>query len=46
MKKYISPKFEETVLVELSTALAGSNVDFSSVSNEDLVDSGYVLDWN
>ena len=45
MKYYISPSFEETVLLELSMPLAGSDVDFSAVSNEDLVDSGYVMDW-
>ena len=46
MKKYISPKFEETLLVELSVAiLGGSDIDFTSMSNEDLEDSGYVMDW-
>ena len=45
MKYYISPSFEEMVLAELSLPLADSNIDFSAVSNEDLVDSGYVMDW-
>ena len=46
MKKYISPEFEETTLIGLSVALLdGSNIDFGSMANEDLVDSGYVMDW-
>ena len=45
MKYYNSPEFEEKVLVGLSMPLASSDIDFTAVSNEDLEDSGYVMDW-
>ncbi|MBO4596086.1 MAG: hypothetical protein J5632_05700 [Bacteroidales bacterium] len=45
MKYYVSPAFEETILMQLCTPLADSNIDFTAMSNEDLEDSGYVMDW-